>query len=108
MLGHKLVVTAVLRNSDPDPESHRATTVLEIDKGMPSKIAPLVVKARAGRRTTGTELTAQNRSNSTQDLKSRFNLEGALARSVERKVCTHDQCCKSWEFSLCVVTMISA
>jgi hypothetical protein len=84
---HRLVVTAVMRNARPEPDSYKATTVLEIDKGMPTKINPLVVKAQAMRRTTGSELGPQNRSNSTHDLKTRFNLEGALARTVERKVC---------------------
>ena len=86
MEGHKLVVTAVMCNASTDPDAHRATTVLEIDKGMPSKISPLVVKARASRRTTVAEHVAFNRSNSTHDLKSRLNLEGVLARTVKRKV----------------------
>lgn len=88
MQGHKLVVTAVMRNASPDPDAHKATTVLEIDKGMPSKISPLVVKTQALRRTMGGEYAGSGyvRSNSTHDLKSRFNLEGALARTVERKV----------------------
>lgn len=86
MEAHKLVVTAVMCNADPDPDAHRATTVLEIDKGMPSKISPLVVNARASRRNAVAENTAINRSNSTHDLKSRLNLEGVLARTVKRKV----------------------
>ena len=87
MEGHKLVVTAVTCNASPDPDAHRATAVLEIDKGMPSKISPLVVKARTARRTApGAEHVTYNRSNSMHDLKSRLNLEGVLARTVKRKV----------------------